>query len=40
MHATLKAHQSKKEKEWRIGYKAHIGVDAGSGLVHGVETIT
>ncbi|WP_371812244.1 hypothetical protein [Atopobium sp. oral taxon 416] len=22
-----------------MGYKAHIGVDAGSGLVHGVETI-
>ena len=39
MHATLKAHQSKKEKEWRIGYKAHIGVDAAGGLVHGVEMI-
>jgi IS5 family transposase len=38
MRATLKAHQSKKGKEWRIGYKAHIGVDAGSGLVHAVET--
>ena len=39
MRATLKAHQSKKERAWRIRYKAHIGVDAGSGLVHGVETI-
>nr|WP_256436732.1 transposase [Atopobium sp. oral taxon 416] len=38
MHATLKVHQSKKGGVWRIGYKAHIGVDAGSGLVHGVET--
>ena len=37
-HATLKAHQSKKGRAWRIGYKAHIGVDAGSGLVHAVET--
>ena len=36
---TLKAHQSKKGKGWRIGYKAHIGVDAAGGLVHGVETI-
>ena len=38
-HATLKAHQSKKGGSWRIGYKAHIGVDAEGGLVHGVETI-
>ena len=38
MCATLKAHQSKKGGAWRIGYKAHIGVDAGSGLVHAVET--
>ncbi|QUC04060.1 hypothetical protein [Atopobium sp. oral taxon 416] len=38
MRVTLKAHQSKKGKEWRIGYKAHIGVDAAGGLVHGVET--
>ena len=36
---TLKAHQSKKGGAWRIRYKVHIGVDAGSGLVHGVETI-
>ena len=34
MRATLKAHQSKKGKNWHFGYKAHIGVDAGSGLVH------
>ncbi|MFC2647266.1 MAG: hypothetical protein ACFNZW_04765 [Coriobacteriaceae bacterium] len=40
MRATLKAHQSKKGKEWRIGYKAHIGVDAAGVLVHGVETTT
>jgi IS5 family transposase len=40
MRVTLKAHQSKKGKTWRIGYKAHIGVDAAGGLVHGVETIT
>ncbi|QUC03489.1 hypothetical protein [Atopobium sp. oral taxon 416] len=39
MRATLKAHQSKKGGVWRIGYKAHIGVDAAGGLVHGVETI-
>ncbi|MFC2648156.1 MAG: hypothetical protein ACFNZW_09530 [Coriobacteriaceae bacterium] len=39
MHVTLKAHQSKKGKTWRIGYKAHIGVDAAGGLVPGVETI-
>ncbi|MFC2647548.1 MAG: transposase [Coriobacteriaceae bacterium] len=32
------AHQSKKGKNWHFGYKAHIGVDAGSGLVHAVET--
>lgn len=32
------AHQGKKGKNWHFGYKAHIGVDAGSGLVHTVET--
>jgi IS5 family transposase len=32
------AHQSKKGKNWHFGFKAHIGVDAGSGLVHTVET--
>ena len=40
MRATLKAHQSKKGGAWRIGYKAHIGVDTAGGLVHGVETTT
>lgn len=32
------AHQSKRGKGWHLGYKAHIGVDAGGGLVHTVET--
>jgi transposase, IS5 family len=32
------AHRSKKGKNWHFGFKAHIGVDAGSGLVHTVET--
>ena len=27
-------HQTKKGNEWRFGMKYHIGVDAGSGLVH------
>jgi transposase, IS5 family len=27
-------HQSKKGKDWHFGMKAHIGVDAASGLVH------
>jgi IS5 family transposase len=31
-------HQTKKGNEWHFGMKAHIGVDAGSGLVHTVET--
>ena len=29
-------HQSKKGKQWHFGMKAHIGVDARSGLVHTV----
>jgi len=29
-----KMHQKKKGNEWRFGTKCHIGVDAGSGLVH------
>lgn len=29
-------HQSKKGKQWHFGMKAHIGVDAKSGLVHTV----
>ena len=31
------AHQGKKGNTWHFGYKAHIGVDADSGLVHTVE---
>lgn len=30
------ARQGKKGKRWHFGYKAHTGVDAGSGLVHTV----
>jgi hypothetical protein len=29
-------HQTKKGKQWSFGMKAHIGVDAESGLVHTV----
>ena len=32
------AHQTKKGNTWHFGYKAHIGVDKSSGLVHHVET--
>lgn len=31
------AHQTKKGNTWHFGYKAHIGVDRDSGLVHHVE---
>jgi len=31
------AHQTKKGNQWHFGYKAHIGVDADSGLVHHVK---
>lgn len=31
-------HQSKKGNQWHFGMKAHIGVDADSGLVHTVTT--
>ena len=31
------AHQVKKGNEWHFGYKAHIGTDQDSGLVHHVE---
>lgn len=31
------AHQAKKGKNWHFGYKAHIGVDKDSGLVHTVD---
>ena len=30
------AHQTKKGNTWHFGYKAHIGVDQDSGLVHTV----
>jgi len=30
-------HQTKKGNEWRFGMKCHIGVDAGTGLVHTIE---
>jgi IS5 family transposase len=30
-------HQAKKGNQWHFGMKAHIGVDAGSGLVHSVH---
>lgn len=32
-------HQTRKGNEWRFGMKRHIGVDAGSGLVHTI-TVT
>ena len=32
------AHQTKKGNAWHFGYKAHIGVDKDSGLVHTLET--
>ena len=31
-------HQTKKGNQWHLGIKAHIGVDANSGLVHTVTT--
>jgi transposase, IS5 family len=31
-------HQAKKGNEWHFGMKAHVGVDADSGLVHSVVT--
>jgi len=31
------AHQAKKGNTWHFGYKAHIGVDKDSGIVHTVE---
>lgn len=31
------AHQTKKGKNWYFGYKAHIGVDSTSGLVHSIK---
>ncbi len=34
----LEMHQTKKGNQWHFGMKAHIGVDAESGLVHTVTT--
>ena len=31
-------HSAKKGNQWRFGMKCHVGVDAGSGLVHTVAT--
>ena len=31
-------HQTKKGNRWHFGMKAHIGVDAESGLAHSLET--
>jgi len=31
------AHQVKKGNEWHFGYKAHVGADKDSGLIHTVE---
>jgi IS5 family transposase len=33
------AHQVKKGNAWHFGYKAHIGVDRDSGLVHDLEVM-
>lgn len=33
-------HQTKKGNEWHFGMKAHIGVDAKSGLTHTLVTST
>ena len=32
------AHQARKGNDWHFGYKAHIGADRDSGLVHAVAT--
>ena len=31
-------HQTKKRNQWRFGMKAHIGVDADTGIVHSMTT--
>ena len=33
-----KMHQAKKGKQWHFGMKAHIGVDADTGIVHSMST--
>ena len=30
-------HQAKKGNQWHFGMKAHIGVDAGTGVVHNMS---
>ena len=32
------AHSAKKGNTWHFGFKAHIGVDRETGLVHHIET--
>ena len=32
------AHQMKKGNQWHFGYKAHIGIDSETGVVHHVKT--
>ena len=32
-------HSAKKENQWRFGMKCHVGVDAGSGLVHTIANL-
>ena len=34
----LEMHSTKKGNQWRFGMKCHVGVDAGSGLVHTIVT--
>lgn len=34
------AHQTKKGNTWHFGYKAHIGVDCDSGVVHTVKAMS
>ena len=37
-NATRKAHSVKKGNVWYFGYKAHVGIDSKTGLVHIVKT--
>jgi len=37
---TTKREEFKKGNEWHFGMKCHIGVDAGSGYAHSLETTT
>ncbi len=38
LHRNTQIHQTKKGNQWYFGMKAHIGVDAKSGLTHSLET--